>query len=540
MKKLFTILAMFIATAFTYGQAQVQLSNFIAGFNRPVDIVNAGDARLFVVEQQGRIILIDENGVKQSTPFLDIRSKVNLGQNEQGMLGLVFHPDYANNGYFYVNYISGSGDGVSTISRFSVSAADPNIADPNSEENVLTLSQPEWNHNGGDLEFGPDGYMYIGFGDGGSGGDPWGNGQNPQVLLGKMLRIDVDTLPYRIPADNPFVDDSDVLDEIWAIGVRNPWRFTFDALTGDLWIGDVGQNSQEEIDFQPASSTGGENYGWDCREGLLNFSQSSNLCIPNLDLTEPVAAYKVSNFCNSVTGGYVYRGCKYPEMYGRYLYADYCQGIIWSILPDGQGGWTNEEVFDNGSYDISSFGVGADGELYAARLQAGIIYRVTMGGELTSPAIEENGGNVISVPAGLGTYQWYLNGNPINGATSDTLEVMENGDYTIEITYANGCTTLSDPLNVMLVGTDNLLTLHSFQIHPNPFNTNVQINIELTQAGKMHFEIFNLSGQKVGTYDAGSDGRYKDQLELGHLPSGVYLLKLHTEEGAVVKRLIKN
>ena len=256
-------------------QTKIALNVYAGGFTRPVDIVNAGDSRLFIVEQRGIIKIIDGNGQVLSTPFLDIDARVGSQGNEQGLLGLAFHPDYANNGFFYVNYTNNSGD--TRIARFKVSADNPNVADPNSEKLLLPVDQPYSNHNAGDLTFGPDGYLYFGLGDGGSGGDPQNNGQTATAYLGKMLRIDVDNGdPYAIPPTNPFKDTDFYLDEIWATGLRNPWRFSFDRLTGDLWIGDVGQDAWEEIDFQPASSTGGENYGWRCYEGNHVYSMSGS------------------------------------------------------------------------------------------------------------------------------------------------------------------------------------------------------------------------------------------------------------------------
>lgn len=246
-------------------QPDIAVTVFSNGFSKPVDIANCGDDRLFILEQHtGRIYILDKNGDRLNTPFLQLPG---VGQsNEQGLLGLAFHPDYLNNGYFFINYSLPNGN--SRISRFSVSANDPNIANMASELVLLEVDQPFSNHNGGCLKFGPDGYLYAGFGDGGSGGDPQANGQNLQTLLGKILRLDVDNgSPYAIPASNPYVNNPNALGEIWSFGNRNPWRFSFDRATGDLWIGDVGQNSWEEIDFQPANSGGGENYGWRCYEG---------------------------------------------------------------------------------------------------------------------------------------------------------------------------------------------------------------------------------------------------------------------------------
>ncbi|MBI5915319.1 MAG: PQQ-dependent sugar dehydrogenase, partial [Bacteroidetes bacterium] len=379
MKRLLTVLASLYLLNNSLSAQTIQLNVFASGFVRPVDITNCGDDRLFIVSQTGYIWIVDENGIKLPNPFLNIDAIVGSSGNEQGLLGLAFHPNYAQNGYFYVNYTNNNGD--TRISRFSVSG-DPNIADPNSELLLLEVDQPYSNHNGGCLKFGFDGYLYIGLGDGGSGGDPQGNGQKRTTFLGKMHRIDVDNgTPYGIPPTNPFVGDPNTLDEIWALGLRNPWRFSFDRLTGDLWIGDVGQDSWEEVDHQPAASTGGENYGWSCYEG--NHVYNTGNCPPMSELTFPVAEYANSGSLGcSVTGGFVYRGFNYPQLYGRYLYTDYCTGRLWSITPDGAGGWTNVQLADLLNNQLVSFGENKNGELFAAGLGSnnqpnGNIYRVT-------------------------------------------------------------------------------------------------------------------------------------------------------------------
>lgn len=267
MKKLTTILCT-MCVILSFAQ-DLELDLFASGFNRPVNIKHAGDDRLFVVEQDGFIKIVNSDGSVEPTNFLDIDDRVRSIGNEQGLLGLAFHPDFASNGYFFVNYTDNSGDTV--ISRFSRIGVNPTIADPNSELIILTYTQPYSNHNGGELQFGPDGYLYISSGDGGSGGDPQNNAQNLNSLLGKLLRIDVNNStasnPYEIPADNPFIGDAAARDEIWAYGLRNPWKFSFDALTDDLWIADVGQNAREEINLVP-STDAGLNYGWRCYEGL--------------------------------------------------------------------------------------------------------------------------------------------------------------------------------------------------------------------------------------------------------------------------------
>ncbi|MCH7588687.1 MAG: PQQ-dependent sugar dehydrogenase [Chloroflexi bacterium] len=322
-------------------------------FQRPVDLAHAGDKRLFVVEQRG-VIYVIEGGQVLEPPFLDIRERVNDRGNEQGLLGLTFHPDYKNNGFFYVNYTDVGGR--TAVSRFQVSE-NPNQALADSEEHILNIDQPFANHNGGGLKFGPDGFLYIGMGDGGSGGDPRGNGQRLDTLLGKMLRIDVDAQDtYAIPAENPFASGGG-RGEIWAYGLRNPWRFSFDSATGDLYIADVGQRAWEEVNFQAAASTGGENYGWNIREGAHPFSSEDTL-----DLIDPFAEYSHDAGC-SVTGGVVVRNASLPTWRGVYLYADYCSGIVWGALRTTEGAWEIVILYET-DFRISSFGEGADGEIY--------------------------------------------------------------------------------------------------------------------------------------------------------------------------------
>ncbi len=344
-----------------------------SGFDAPVALASTPvpvDQRLFVVEQGGIIRIMRPSGDVLGIPFLDISDRVISG-GEQGLLGLAFHPNYVTNGYFYVNYTNLDGD--TTISRFSVSPANRNRALPGSEAIILVVAQPFSNHNGGDLAFGPDGYLYIPLGDGGSGGDPLDNSQNLDSLLGKILRLDVDGgFPYAIPPDNPFVGLPGA-DEIWAYGYRNPWRFSFDRLTGDMYIGDVGQNDREEIDFEPAGSAGGGNYGWRCYEGSAPYNLSGCSLDPD-DYIFPIHEYTHAEGC-AVTGGYVYRGTRFPTLAGHYFFADYCSGIVWDLLPDGMGGWT---LTDHGSVlgNPTAFGESSRGDLYVADASDGTIYLI--------------------------------------------------------------------------------------------------------------------------------------------------------------------
>jgi glucose/arabinose dehydrogenase len=330
------------------------------GFSRPVFVTHAGDPRLFIVEQRGMIWIL-QDGQRLPDPFLDIRPRVNDRGNEQGLLGLAFDPHYADNGYFYLDY-TGAG-GTTHIARYRVSD-DPDRADESSEVTLLTINQPYANHNGGMLAFGPDGDLYIGVGDGGSAGDPQGNGQRLDTLLGKILRIDVGGDPYNIPPDNPLAAGGGRA-EIWAYGLRNPWRFAFDSLTGDLYIGDVGQNSMEEIDFQPAGAPGGRNYGWNLREGTSAYAGGT---AP--DLIDPAAEYDHSMGC-SVTGGEVFRDRRLPGWSGVYLYGDFCSGRIWGLRADGSGGWLHADLWPT-RFQISSFGLDSAGRVYLADLNGSI------------------------------------------------------------------------------------------------------------------------------------------------------------------------
>ena len=340
-------------------------------FNRPVDLQTPldGSNRLFVVEQRG-VIKVFENTdtVSLAQDFLDIENRVRDSGNEEGLLGLAFHPDFQSNGYFFVNYTASS-PRRTVVSRFQTQGNNPDFADPQREKIILEIEQPYPNHNGGQIAFGPDGYLYIATGDGGSAGDPIRNGQNTTTLLGNILRIDVDaaddTIPYTIPADNPFIDQEAFRPEIYAFGLRNPWRFSFDAVTGDLWTGDVGQNEYEEINIVEK----GGNYGWNLREAAHCFPSSASCSTTGL--IDPVIEYG-RNKGGSVTGGYVYHGRNVPEYSGKYIYADYASGRIWALTWDGQAVVENVEIA-NTNLNISSFGVDATNELYICAFD-GFIY----------------------------------------------------------------------------------------------------------------------------------------------------------------------
>ena len=352
--------------------AAVKLTAVASGFKRPLYVTHAADGsnRVFLVEQVGKIWILND-GVRSELPFLDIAhlispSALTQSFTEQGLLGLAFHPEYVSNGKFFVNYTDHVGS--TNVARFQVSASDPDIADSTSGQLIFQLRQPYANHNGGHIDFGPDGYLYIVLGDGGAANDPLGAGQNRQLLLASILRINVDgALPYEIPPDNPFVDDPAALDEIWAYGLRNVWRFTFDRLTGDMYMADVGQNQWEEINFQPADSKGGENYGWNVWEGNHLFAGGN---APNH--VPPIYEFSHSFGC-SVTGGNVYRGEAVPDLQAVYLFGDWCSGRIWASWRDHDLAWYTAE-FMKTDMAISSFGEDEAGEVYLIDY-SGTLYR---------------------------------------------------------------------------------------------------------------------------------------------------------------------
>lgn len=352
------------------GAGGVRLERVADGLDFPLHVTApAGDPRLFVVEKTGRIRIVADGRVLEE-PFLDLSAEVSRG-SEQGLLSLAFHPDYASNGRFFVDYTDRAGD--TRVVEFRVSG-DPDRADPAPVRTVLAVDQPFSNHNGGLVAFGPDGMLYVGMGDGGGGGDPRGNGQDSGTLLGAILRLDVDAGdPYAVPADNPFVDRPGARGEIWALGLRNPWRFSFDRGTGHLYVGDVGQNRFEEVNAEPGD-VGGLNYGWNVMEGDACFEPDEGC--DTRGLTPPVVVYDHGEGC-SVTGGHVYRGAAIPDLAGTYFYSDFCSGFVRSFRLAGgvavdERRWPELEPAERG---VSSFGEDAAGELYLTT-EAGGVYRI--------------------------------------------------------------------------------------------------------------------------------------------------------------------
>jgi glucose/arabinose dehydrogenase len=350
-----------------YSNSQtIGLETFASGFTSPVEITNAGDSRLFVVEKGGKIKILNSNGTTNAIAFLDISGQVSTG-SEQGLLGLAFHPNYLSNGLFFINYTNLSGNTV--IAKYAVDSGNSDIANASSGSILLTIVQPYANHNGGTLKFGPDGYLYIGMGDGGSAGDPENRAQNSAVLLGKMLRIDVNSgTPYGIPTDNPYVGITGA-DEIWAIGFRNPWKFSFDKIKNNLWIADVGQNNFEEINIA-GTTQAGLNYGWRCYEGNAAFNTTG--CPPQASMKFPLAVINHTTGACSVTGGYVYNGTTYPNFKELYFFTDYCNPQIGMMTTAGT--ITYSQVFTGNSF--STFGEDNSGELYVAAINNGTVFKI--------------------------------------------------------------------------------------------------------------------------------------------------------------------
>jgi glucose/arabinose dehydrogenase len=403
--KIAALFLMFHCLSSSYSQT-IGLHSFATGFTRPVEITNAGDSRLFIVEQGGLIKILNSDGSVNPNAFLTISTLI-TNSGEQGLLGLAFHPNYTVNGLFFINYINLSGDTV--IAKYSVNPGNPNLADASSGTILLTISQPYTNHKGGTLKFGPDGYLYVGMGDGGDSGDPENRAQNIDTLLGKMLRIDVNSgTPYGIPSGNPYLGISGA-DEIWAIGLRNPWKFSFDKTLGNLWIADVGQNNIEEINMTAATQAG-LNYGWRCYEGEVQYNTTG--CPSQTTLKFPLKTINHSTGACSITGGYVYNGTAYANFKGLYFFTDYCDPKIGIMTSSGT--LTYSQVFSGNNF--STFGEDSSGELYVAAINNGNIFKI------------------IDTSLGIDTFdktQFIIYPNP---AKSEIVIQKSNKNYPTEVT----------------------------------------------------------------------------------------------------------
>ncbi|MEO8733375.1 MAG: PQQ-dependent sugar dehydrogenase, partial [Flavobacteriales bacterium] len=459
---------------------------------------------------------------------LNITSEVNSSGNEQGLLSIAFDPEYATNGYFYVYYIHGAGTGTSRISRFQVSA-DPNVADATSEVILFTQSQPFTNHNGGCLQFGPDGYLYCGFGDGGDGDDPNGNGQNLSNVLASMIRIDVSAhdSTYSVPPDNPWVATTDTLPEIWANGLRNPWRYSFDRLTGDMWIGDVGQNAWEEVDFWPAGDNSGPNFGWRCREGLVatpGVSQTG--CGPSSSYVSPLAVFNHTTeaWC-AIIGGYVYRGPSFPHLYGKYIFTDYCAGDFMTLGADN----AVDTLLLTSNYGYSAFGQDSTGELYVADVENGTVKKLVDPCPMDAPTISFNGYQLASSPANA--YQWFLEGFLIPGATEQIYEPISNGNYSVRADFGASCILMSDSLSIINVSVPESV-MPSPVVYPQPADEQLHIELSAGPLSVTNIVLFDAVGRPVRNVQW-MPGNEVFDLPVANLAEGAYVLRA-TDRGGVL------
>lgn len=520
----------------------ITLEPFATGLSNPVGMKHAGDDRLFVCEQNsGKVKILDENG-SVIGDLINVSSSIANG-GERGLLGIAFHPDFAENGYFFLNFTNNSGN--TEITRYTVPEATPNQADPNSGQLVIRINQPYSNHNAGDLHFGPDGYLYVPMGDGGSGGDPQNNAQSATSLLGKILRLDIDgddfpsdnNKNYAIPTDNPFVESGEYLPEVWATGMRNPWRFSFDRETGDLWIGDVGQSAYEEVNLQLAESTGGENYGWRCYEGFHNYNTSGCESFENYEA--PIIEFGQSEFgwC-SVIGGYVYHGAQYPLLDGLYFTTDYCGGDIYAIKSNANGEWTKEMVNDQyapGFTGYVGFGEDVNGELYLLR-DNGTIYRIEEPCSASIPVITEDGSQ-LSSSEGV-SYQWLLNGQIIEGATEQNYTVEQNGNYSVVVDNGNGCVVESEGITVVISSLVANTLLNQLTVSPNPTAGSVRVSGEFASEGEMNIQVIDGTGRIVKNVSFGRvNGSVNQSIDLNGLGEGIYFLNVYLNNNRTTKRI---
>ncbi len=465
---------------------RLELEPFAKGFYYPIDMANCGDSRLFIVERLGKIWIVDSHGNKSDKPFLNITDEVFTvfpdEYDERGLLGLAFHPHYPDSPYFYVNYIGL--DSNSHISRFTVDPNNPDKALKSSELVLLTVIQSKGalfvNHKAGCVKFGSDGYLYGTFGDGGFMGDPFNHAQNGATLLGKIIRIDVDKTSknknYSIPSTNPFVHKLLFADEIWATGLRNPFRFSFDKKTGNLWLPDVGQDKWEEINLEPAGGKGGRNYGWSCYEGKHNY-KFNNCGYNGTPYTFPIVEYAhTEEPCAAITGGFVYRGSKFPKMYGKYFYCDYCTGKFSAVFNRTQT-WLNISLLDEDDTSYVSFGEDHKGELYVI--------------------------------------------NTITGEVEHLIDASQ-----------------SSPADAIATDNSNLSNFN-LKLYPNPNQGQFTVEVNASQPQSYKIIVTNIYGDEIITETKAADiGVNRWSFSSAKLQKGVYMLHIQTKEGTMTQEFV--
>jgi len=517
------------AHAQTAPPVQVKLVPWANNINNITAIASCGDGRLFVATQGGNIRIVTDSMTVLPEPFLNIYWLVYF-VGEQGLIGLTFDPDYANNGHFYVNYTQPYAAGHNTIiARFTVSPDDPNIADPNSEVVLMSIPQPGDMHKGGDLQFGPDGNLYITLGDGSEQGDPDNHAQGLNTRLGKILRIH--PLPdgtWEVPPDNPFATaGGDTLPEIFAYGARNPFRLSVDHVTGDLWFGDVGQSSYDEVNYMRAD-TSGENFGWHCYEGFMPSHPLD--CTDPLLLTWPISTQaNVMNggsFC-ALIGGKVYRGQAYPRLYGRYLYTDYCAGMIRSVRANGTGGWVDEQLLPPGMAGNTTFGENSTHELFLGNQVTKRVYKVVDRCPMPPPLLTDAGDSLHCSPAA--SYAWYWNGTLLPDATGPAIAPQGDGQYWAVADMGGGCLFTTDTLQVIHTGIPAAGAM-ALRLFPNPARDQVRVTLPSGANGPFTFTLLDVTGRIVRQWPTAGNGMA--ELYVGDIAPGRYLLRGSTPSGS--------
>ena len=503
------------------------------GIGQIVGVTNCGDDRLFAVSQWGAIFVITDSMTVLSEPLLNISTRV-INGGERGMLGLAFDPDYVNNGYFYVNYMRTGGQyGINTLSRFSISD-NPNVADTNE---VVLFSRPHFSaiHQAGDISFGLDSMLYLALGDGGWAADPANRGQDLSVPFGKILRIKPEAdSTYSIPTDNPFYGAGpDTLQEIFAYGLRNPYRIGIDRANNDLWIGDVGQENYEEIDLWPADSTGAPNFGWRCFEANMPFNTTA--CDPTEYKVPPILAMPHSilggNAC-AVIGGKVYRGSKFSRLLGRYFYSDFCSGELRMLYPDGADGYVDELGLATNVQGISSFGESATGEIFVTNLLNAQLLKVVDLCPMDAPDVTLSGG-VLHAAAG-DTFQWLLAGDTVPGATAQDFTPMIQGYYSVITNFNGVCDFVSESVLFLVTGV-GVTGSQGLEIFPQPAYSQITIRAVVPYSKDLDLIMYDQVGRMVKE-QVWRAGTLQHSIDVVQFASGTYILELRGPEGEIVDR----